>query len=103
MITRSKLVEQLFEDYRIRARHRCPALTIFSPKPHLVSWADVAVALVWALVFSMLVILSCLAIHFRHFWVSAIEICLATLLLLRLQSSRQALAKKRDRGLPLSM
>ncbi|CAN0919453.1 hypothetical protein LINGRAHAP2_LOCUS31467 [Linum grandiflorum] len=37
MITHSKLAEQLLKDYRMRAQHKCPALTIFSPKPHLVS------------------------------------------------------------------
>ncbi|KAJ4843833.1 hypothetical protein Tsubulata_038919 [Turnera subulata] len=50
MITRSKLVEQLRE-YQIRSQHKCRALTIFSPKPHISSWADVAVAIFWTLVF----------------------------------------------------
>nr|GMC67830.1 Complement factor I light chain like [Ipomoea batatas] len=50
MITQSKLVEQL-RDYQIRSQHKCPALAIFSPKPFLTTWADVAVAIVWALLF----------------------------------------------------
>lgn len=37
MITRSKLVEQL-RDYQIRSQNKCPALTVFSPKPHIASW-----------------------------------------------------------------
>ncbi|GAY42719.1 hypothetical protein CUMW_069050 [Citrus unshiu] len=36
MITRSKLVEQL-RDFQIRSQHKCPALTVFSPKPFLSS------------------------------------------------------------------
>uniref|UniRef100_F6GWX1 Uncharacterized protein n=1 Tax=Vitis vinifera TaxID=29760 RepID=F6GWX1_VITVI len=36
MITRSKLVEQL-RDYQIRSQHKCSALAIFSPKPHITS------------------------------------------------------------------
>ncbi|CAN1121878.1 hypothetical protein LINPERPRIM_LOCUS2444 [Linum perenne] len=103
MITRSKLAEQLLKDYRVRAQHKCPALTIFSPKPHLVSWTDVAVAFSWALVFSMLVVSSYAASCFWHFWFSVPEICLAMFLLIRLRSSRQALAKRRERVLPLSM
>ncbi|KAF3968744.1 hypothetical protein CMV_007391 [Castanea mollissima] len=75
MITRSKLVEQL-RDYQIRSQNKCPALSVFSPKPHIASWADVAVAIFWALVFSMLVISSYVSLYFRHFWLCLIFICL---------------------------
>ncbi|KAG8384001.1 hypothetical protein BUALT_Bualt04G0072500 [Buddleja alternifolia] len=37
MITRSKLVEQL-RDYQIRSQHKCPPLSVFSPKPLLSTW-----------------------------------------------------------------
>ncbi|CAN0919452.1 hypothetical protein LINGRAHAP2_LOCUS31467 [Linum grandiflorum] len=63
MITHSKLAEQLLKDYRMRAQHKCPALTIFSPKPHLVSWTDVVVALFWASVFCLLVVSSYAAFY----------------------------------------
>ncbi|KAK9990421.1 hypothetical protein SO802_025406 [Lithocarpus litseifolius] len=104
MITRSKLVEQL-RDYQIRSQNKCPALTVFSPKPHIASWADVAVAIFWALVFSMLVISSYMSLYFRHFWLSLIFICLGIFLPVRLRISRLALARKRERRLqlPLSM
>ncbi|KAJ0040399.1 hypothetical protein Pint_28268 [Pistacia integerrima] len=104
MITRSKLVEQL-RDYQIRSQHKCPALNFFSPKPLLSSWGDVAVAVFWALLFSMLVISSYVAFYFRHFWISFFILCLSIFLPLRLRSCRQAVAKKRDRRLllPLSM
>ncbi|OAY60728.1 hypothetical protein MANES_01G134700v8 [Manihot esculenta] len=104
MITRSKLVEQL-RDYQIRSQHKCSALTVFSPKPHITSWADVIVAIFWALVFSMLVISSYVSLYFRHFWLSFLIICLGIFLPLRLRSSRQVLTRKRERRwlLPLSM
>ncbi|GAB2260222.1 hypothetical protein Droror1_Dr00011077 [Drosera rotundifolia] len=42
MITRSKLVEQLFRDYQIRSQQRkCPILSFFSPKAFL-STCDMA-------------------------------------------------------------
>ncbi|KAL4290483.1 hypothetical protein GQ457_14G003900 [Hibiscus cannabinus] len=53
MITRSKLVEQL-RDYQIRSQNTYPALIFFSPKPHIASWVDVAVAIFCAFVFSLL-------------------------------------------------
>ncbi|KAJ4714425.1 NADH-ubiquinone oxidoreductase chain [Melia azedarach] len=104
MITRSKLVEQL-RDFQIRSQHKCPALTIFSPKPFLSSWADVAVAIFWAVLFSMLVISSYVTFHFQHFWLSFFILGLSILLPVRLRSYRQAVAKKRERRLllPLSM
>ncbi|KAK7836280.1 hypothetical protein CFP56_022776 [Quercus suber] len=104
MITRSKLVEQL-RDYQIRSQNKCPALTVFSPKPHIASWADVAVAIFWAVVFSMLVISSYVSLYFRQFWLSLIFICLGIFLHVRLRISRLALARKRERRLqlPLSM
>ncbi|KAJ9147089.1 hypothetical protein P3X46_029291 [Hevea brasiliensis] len=104
MITRSKLVEQL-RDYQIRSQHKYSALTVFSPKPHISSWADVAVAIFWALVFSMLVISSYLTLYFRHLWLSVLIICLGIFLPIRLRNSRQLLARKRERRLllPLSM
>ncbi|GMY11539.1 NADH-ubiquinone oxidoreductase chain [Fagus crenata] len=102
MITRSKLVEQL-RDYQIRSQHKCHALTIFSPKPHIFSWADVSVAIFWALVFSMLVISSYVSLYFRHFWLSFVIICLGIFLPIRLRISRLALARKRERRLPLPL
>ncbi|XP_059459142.1 uncharacterized protein LOC132188643 [Corylus avellana] len=104
MITRSKLAEQL-RDYQIRSQQKCPALTVFSPKPHITSWADVSVAIFWALVFSVLVVSSYVSMYFRHFWLSFVIICLGILLPVRLRKSRQALARKKEGRLllPLSM
>ncbi|KAA8531867.1 hypothetical protein F0562_006416 [Nyssa sinensis] len=104
MITRSKLVEQL-RDYQIRSQHKCPALTIFSLKPQITTWADVAVAIFWALLFCVLVVSSYVTLYFRHFWLSFVILCLGILLPICLRISRQALARKRDRRLllPLSM
>lgn len=104
MITRAKLVEQLRE-YQIRSQHKCPALTIFSPKPQIISSADVTVAILFAILFSVLVISSYVTLYFRHFWLSFFIICLGILLPISLRISRQALARKRERRmlLPLSM
>ncbi|POO02546.1 NADH-ubiquinone oxidoreductase chain [Trema orientale] len=105
MITRSKLVEQL-RDYQIRSQQKFSALTVFSPKPNLTSRTDVAVAIFWALVFSMLVVSSYVALYFRHFRLSFVILCFGVFLPLRLRISRHALAKKsRERKLllPLSM
>ncbi|KAK3011623.1 hypothetical protein RJ639_011125 [Escallonia herrerae] len=104
MITRSKLVEQL-RDYQIRSEHKYTALTIFSPKPNIATWADVAVAIFWGLVFTVLVVSSYVTLYFRHFWLSFLIICVGILLPIHLRVSRQSLARKRDRRLmlPLSM
>ncbi|KAA8547358.1 hypothetical protein F0562_003778 [Nyssa sinensis] len=103
MITRSKLVEQL-RDYQIRSQHKCPALTVFSPKPNIATWADVAVSIFWALLFCVLVVSSYVTLYFRHFWLSFVIICLGILLPIHLKISRQTLARKRERRLlPLSM
>nr|KJB68781.1 hypothetical protein B456_011G102100 [Gossypium raimondii] len=104
MITRSKLVEQL-RDYQIRSQNTYPALIFFSPKPHIASRADVAVATFWAFAFSVLVILSYLSLYFRHYWLSCIPICLGIFLPIRLRGCRQTVVKKRERKflLPLSM
>ncbi|KAJ7952990.1 NADH-ubiquinone oxidoreductase chain [Quillaja saponaria] len=104
MITRSKLVEQL-RDYQIRSQHKCPALTVFSPRPHLSTWSDVVVAVFFAVVFFVLVLSSYLTLYFRHFWLSLVIICLGIFLPIRLRMSRQALTRKRERRLllPLSM
>uniref|UniRef100_A0A5B7BR03 Uncharacterized protein n=1 Tax=Davidia involucrata TaxID=16924 RepID=A0A5B7BR03_DAVIN len=104
MITRSKLVEQL-RDYQIRSQHKCPALTIFSPKPHISTWADVAVAIFCASLFCVLVVSSYVTLYFRYFWLSFVFICLGILLPICLRISRQTLARKRERRLllPLSM
>ncbi|KAL6346372.1 hypothetical protein AAG906_033168 [Vitis piasezkii] len=104
MITRSKLVEQL-RDYQIRSQHKCSALAIFSPKPHITSRADVAVAILWALLFSVLLVSSCMTFYFRYFRLSSITVCLVILLLIRLRASKKAFARKKERRLllPLSM
>ncbi|ESR38930.1 hypothetical protein KPL70_019588 [Citrus sinensis] len=104
MITRSKLVEQL-RDFQIRSQHKCPALTVFSPKPFLSSRVDVAVAIFWATLFSMLVVSSYVTFYLRHFWLSLFILGLSILLPIRLRSFRQAVARKRERRLllPLSM
>ncbi|KAK2981581.1 hypothetical protein RJ640_011111 [Escallonia rubra] len=67
--------------------------------------ADVAVAILWGLVFSVLVVSSYVTLYFRHFWLSFLIICVGVLLPIRLRVSRQSLARKRDRRLmlPLSM
>ncbi|MFQ6636434.1 hypothetical protein Gotur_013508 [Gossypium turneri] len=104
MITRSKLVDQL-RGYQIRSQNKCPALILFSPKPHITSWTDVGVATFWAIAFIMLMLLSYLSLYFRHYWLSITAIWLGILLPIRLRSCRQALVKKRERKflLPLSM
>lgn len=105
MITRSKLAEQL-RDYQIRSQHKCPAaLTVFSPKPAISSRIDVAVAIFWALLFSVLLVSSYITLYLRHYRISFVIICLAIFLPVRLGISRQTLAKKRERRfmLPLSM
>ncbi|KAL3527097.1 hypothetical protein ACH5RR_011753 [Cinchona calisaya] len=101
MITRSKLVEQL-RDYQIRSQHKYPVLTIFSPKPLLTTWVDVMVAILWAFLFSSLVISSYMTLYFRHYWVSFVIMCLGVFLPVRLRISRQAFARKKERLLPLS-
>lgn len=104
MITRSKLVEQL-RDYQIRSQHKCPGLIFFSPKPHITSWADVAVASLWAFLFCVLLVSSYVTLYYRHFWLSFVVVCIGILLPIRLRIARQTLAKKKDRrlSLPLSM
>ncbi|KAM3252398.1 hypothetical protein CQW23_05056 [Capsicum baccatum] len=102
MITRSKLVEQL-RDYQIRSQHKCPPLTFFSPNLHLSNWADVAVAVFYALLFCVLIVSSYVAIYLRHYWSSFLIICLAVILPVRLRMLRQAHARKKVRQLPLSM
>ncbi|CAH9087025.1 unnamed protein product [Cuscuta europaea] len=102
MITQAKLVEQL-RDYQIRSQHKCPALTIFSPKPFLTTWADVAVAVVWALLFIVFVVSSYFALRSGHYWISLLILCLCVSLQVRLRILRQANARKRVRLLPLSM
>ncbi|GAV68776.1 hypothetical protein CFOL_v3_12279 [Cephalotus follicularis] len=104
MITRSKLVEQL-RDYQIRSQHKCPALTLFSPKPHINTWVEVAVAIFWASLFGLLVVLSFVTLYLEQFWLSFFTLFLGIFLLLRLRRSRRALTKKREgrMWLPLSM
>ncbi|KAI3851330.1 hypothetical protein MKX03_023086 [Papaver bracteatum] len=105
MITRSKLVEQL-RDYQLRSQHKWAKLTFFSPKPQIITRADVAVALLWALLFTVLLVSTYVAIHFRNFKISGFIICLGILLPVCLKISRQRkLARKRERRLllPLSM
>ncbi|KAI3451711.1 hypothetical protein Pfo_008376 [Paulownia fortunei] len=104
MITRSKLVEQL-RDYQIRSQHKCPALAVFSPKPLLSTWTDVAVAIFWALIFIVLLVSSYVTLYLKHYWISSVIVCIGILVPIRLRISRQSLARKRDRRLllPLSM
>ncbi|KMZ56277.1 hypothetical protein ZOSMA_97G00440 [Zostera marina] len=105
MITRSKLVEQLRE-YQIRSQHKWGALVIFSPQNQILTWVDKAVALLWALLFCLLVISSYVTLYYRYFGFSAFIIFLCIFLPLCLKISRQRrLAKKRERRLllPLSM
>ncbi|CAL0331861.1 unnamed protein product [Lupinus luteus] len=102
MITRSKLVEQL-RDYQIRSQHKYTALTLFSPKPHLQTRVDVAVAIGFSLLLAMLVVSTLITLYLRRFWLSLVLICLNIFLLSRLRVSRQTLARKRERRLPLSI
>ncbi|KAG2720035.1 hypothetical protein I3843_02G010900 [Carya illinoinensis] len=104
MITRSKLVEQL-RDHQIRSQRKCPALTVFSPKPHFTSWVDVTVAIFWALIFSMLVVSCYWSLYLGHIRISFVVICIGIFLPVRLRKSRQSLARKKERRLllPLSM
>lgn len=104
MITRSKLVEQL-RDYQVRSQHKCPPLAVFSPKPLLSTWGDVALAAFWALIFFVLLISSYVTLYLQHYWISSFILCIGILLPIRLRILRQSLARKRDRRmlLPLSM
>ncbi|KAL3813212.1 hypothetical protein ACJIZ3_014480 [Penstemon smallii] len=104
MITRSKLVEQL-RDYQIRSQHKCPALTVFSPNPILSTWTDVAVAIICAVIFIVLLVSSYITLYLRHYWISFFVLCLGITLPICLRISRQSLARKKDRRffLPLSM
>ncbi|KZV19019.1 hypothetical protein F511_08447 [Dorcoceras hygrometricum] len=104
MITRSKLVEQL-RDYQIRSQHKCPALTVFSPTPLLSTWFDVAVAIFWAFLFTVLLVSSYVTLYLKHYWISFGIMFLAILIPYILRISRQSIARKRDRRLllPLSM
>ncbi|KAI3813521.1 hypothetical protein L1987_18246 [Smallanthus sonchifolius] len=104
MITRSKLVEQL-RDNQIRSQHKWSPLVIFSPKPNISTWVDVAVAILWVTLFIVLVTSSYMTLYFRHFWFSFAIICLGISIPIRLRISRQTIAKKKDRRLllPLSM
>lgn len=101
MITRSKLVEQL-RDYQIRSQHKCPALTVFSPKPILTTWSDVVLAVFFAVLFGALVISSYMTLYLRYYWISFAIICIGVFLPWRLRNTRQALARKKERLLPLS-
>lgn len=67
--------------------------------------SDVAVAVLWALVFGILVVSSYVSLYLKHFWLSFFVICLGILLPIRLKISRHTMAKKRERRLilPLSM
>ncbi|KAM7263114.1 hypothetical protein ACFE04_000797 [Oxalis oulophora] len=106
MITRWKLVEQLRE-YQIRSQSNWSSspLAFFSPKPHIVSWADAVVAIFWGLVFGLLVGLSYVTLQSQQLWLSFIIICIAIFLLIRLRRCRQTLIKSRERRilLPLSV
>ncbi|KAG6401928.1 hypothetical protein SASPL_138796 [Salvia splendens] len=104
MITRSKLVEQL-RDYQVRSQHKCPPLAVFSPKPLLSTWNDVALAAFWAFIFIALLFSSYITLYLKHYWVSSIILCLGIFVPIRLRILRQSLARKRDRRmmLPLSM
>ncbi|KVI02861.1 hypothetical protein Ccrd_018874 [Cynara cardunculus var. scolymus] len=66
---------------------------------------DVAVAILWATLFIVLVTSSYMTLYFRHFWLSFAIICLGILIPIRLRISRQTIARKKDRRLllPLSM
>lgn len=104
MITRSKLVEQL-RDYQVRSQHKCPPLAVFSPKPLLSTWSDVALAGFWALIFIVLLVSSYVTLYLKHYWLSLAILCIGILLPIRLRILRQSLARKRDKRLllPLSM
>lgn len=64
---------------------------------------DVAVAIALALVFCTLVLISCMTLYLRRFWIFLLVVCFIILLLTRLRASRQTLARKRERRLPLSI
>ncbi|MQM05741.1 hypothetical protein Taro_038558 [Colocasia esculenta] len=105
MITRCKLAEQL-RDYQVRSQHKWAVLTIFSPRPQISGRGDVIEALSWALLFSLLVVFSYGALHYRYFRLSSCLVFLGILLPICLAISRhRKLAKKRERRLllPLSM
>lgn len=64
---------------------------------------DVSVAISVALVFCMLVVISCMTLYYRRFWIFLVVVCFNIFLLIRLRASRQTLARKRERRLPLSI
>ncbi|KAL8248119.1 hypothetical protein R6Q59_004987 [Mikania micrantha] len=104
MITRSKLVEQL-RDSQIRSQHKWSPLVIFSPKPNISNWVDVAVAILWATLFIVFLTSSYITLYSRHLWLSFGLICLGVLIPIRLRICRQTIARKKERRLllPLSM
>ncbi|ERN17491.1 hypothetical protein AMTRI_Chr13g125930 [Amborella trichopoda] len=105
MITRSKLVEQLRE-YQIRSQHKWATLSLFSPKTHISTRGDLVTALLWALLFLLLITSSSVALYFRHLWGALVLVLVGVLLLILLEVvSRIRLARKRRRRmlLPLSM
>ncbi|KAK8471775.1 hypothetical protein PHAVU_002G029601 [Phaseolus vulgaris] len=102
MITHSKFVDQL-RDYHVRYKRNHSALTFFSPKPHVQTRGDVAQAIGFALLFSVLVVSSLTTLYLRHFWLFGVVICFNIFLPARLRMTRQTLARNRERRLPLSI
>lgn len=64
--------------------------------------SDVVLAVFFAVLFGALVISSYLTLYLRHYWISFVIICIGVFLPWRLRITRQALARKKERLLPLS-
>nr|XP_007156934.1 hypothetical protein PHAVU_002G029600g [Phaseolus vulgaris]ESW28928.1 hypothetical protein PHAVU_002G029600g [Phaseolus vulgaris] len=64
---------------------------------------DVAQAIGFALLFSVLVVSSLTTLYLRHFWLFGVVICFNIFLPARLRMTRQTLARNRERRLPLSI
>jgi len=64
---------------------------------------DVAEAIFFALLFSVLVVSSLTTLYLRHFWLFGVVICFNIFLPARLRMTRQTLARNRERRLPLSI
>lgn len=64
--------------------------------------SDVVLAVFFAVLFGALVISSYLTLYLRYYWISFVIICIGVFLPWRLRITRQALARKKERLLPLS-
>ena len=86
--------------WKIVAHYWCYYAWHFS---YLLRRVDVAVAIGFALLSFMLLVSSLMTLYLRRFWLFSVVVCFSIFLLARLRLSRQTLARKRERRLPLSI